>query len=252
MQVKLKQTVKIIIFKNMKKLLAIVLFITVFLAGCSSGCIEDSGIRIANGKVVKPFDEIEVNGAIRLILKQDSTYLIKIEADSAIMGRIEVESSSSKLTLTMKEGAYCGSDSIVIYAGIGELKEIKGAGAINVRSEGLINGKELKMGFSGSYDVSLDLSVAKLETNLDGVGKLNLSGQSGSHKLRTTGSSETTAYNFIAGVYDIHITGNGKASINVLNELIVKTDGSSEIYYKGNPKKIDEKKSGAAKLEKVN
>jgi len=38
----------------------------------------------------------------------------------------------------------------------------------------------------------------------------------------------------------------------VLNELKVRTDGSSEIYYKGNPKKIDEKKSGATKLEKVN
>jgi len=132
------------------------------------------------------------------------------------------------------------------------LKEVKGSGSVSVRSDGVVNGKDLKMGFAGSSDVSLDLSVANLETSMDGVGKLNLSGQAGSHKLTTTGSSETTAYNFVAGVYNIHITGNGKASINVLNELTVKTDGSSEVYYKGNPKKIDEKKSGATKLEKVN
>jgi hypothetical protein len=38
----------------------------------------------------------------------------------------------------------------------------------------------------------------------------------------------------------------------VLNELTVKTEGASEVYYKGNPKEVNEKKSGAAKLEKVN
>jgi hypothetical protein len=236
----------------MKKLLAIALFIPVLLAGCSSACIEDSGIRIAHGTVVKPFDKIDVSGAIKLVLKQDSSYSIKVEADSAIMDRIKVDVSSSKLTLSMKEGSYCGTDSILIYAGIGELKEINGSGDVSVRSDGVVNGKDLKMVFAGSSDVSLDLSVANLETSMDGVGKLNLSGQAGSHKLTTTGTSETTAYNFVAGVYNIHITGNGKASINVLNELTVKTDGSSEVYYKGNPKKIDEKKSGATKLEKVN
>jgi hypothetical protein len=236
----------------MKKLLAIALFIPVLFAGCSSGCIEDSGIRIAHGTVVKPFDKIDVSGAIKLVLKQDSSYLIKVEADSAIMDRIQVDVSSSKLSLTMKKGSYCGSDSILIYAGIGELKELTGSGDVKVKSDGLINGTDLKMSFAGSSDVSLNLSVANLQTNMDGVGKLNLSGQAGSHKLTTTGTSVTSAYNFISGVYDIHITGSGKASINVLNELVVKTDGSSEVSYKGNPKKVEEKKSGAAKLEKVN
>lgn len=236
----------------MKKLLAIVLFIPVVFAGCSSVCIEDSGVRIAKGSVVKPFDKIDVSGAIKLILKQDSTYGIKIEADSAIMDRIKFDVSSSRLNLTIKEGSYCGTDSILIYAGIGELKELKGAGAVTVRSDGKINGNDLNLNFAGNSTVTLDLSVAKLETTMDGIGKLNLSGQAGSHKLSTTGSSETSAYNFVAGVYDINISGNGKAGINVLNELKVRTDGSSEIFYKGNPKKIDEKKSGATKLEKVN
>ena len=236
----------------MKNLRNIILFIPVLLAGCSSACIEDSGIRIAKGSVVKPFDKINIEGAIKVVLKQDSTYAIKIEADSNIIEQVKAEVSGSKLSLKLKKESYCGTDSIVIYAGIGELKELEGAGAVNVRTDGLINGKDLTMNFAGASDVALNLSVANLTTKMDGVGKLNLSGQTGTHKLTTTGSSETTAYNFIAGLYDIHITGTGKASINVLNDLKVRTDGSSEIYYKGNPKKIDEKKSGATKLEKVN
>ena len=236
----------------MKKLLAIVLAIPVLLAGCSTGCIEDSGIRVAKGSVVKPFDKIDVGGAFKLVLNQDSTYGIKIEADSNIIENVKVDVSGSELRIKMKEGSYCGSDSIVVYAGIGELKKLSAAGAMKVVTNGIINTGDLEMNFAGSTDVSLSLNAGKLTTGIEGVGKLKLNGQAGVHKLSTEGSADVDAFNFVAGVYDVHITGSGKANINVLNELRVDTEGSSEIYYKGNPKKVNEKKAGATKLEKVN
>ncbi|MGY4384292.1 hypothetical protein ACVWYN_001318 [Pedobacter sp. UYP24] len=236
----------------MKKIFAIVLFIPVLLAGCSSGCIEDSGHHIAKALTVKPFNEIDVSGAIKLVLKQDSTYAIKIEADSNLMDYIKANVSGSELTLSMKKGQYCGTDSIVIYAGIGELKKLSAAGAVDIRSEGAIYAKDVSLGLAGASNASITLNAANLITTIDGVGKLKLSGQAGTHKLTTTGSAEVEAFDFTSGVYDIHITGTGKANINVLNELKVKTEGSSEIYYKGSPSSIDEKKTGAAKLEKVN
>lgn len=236
----------------MKKILAIALFIPFLFSGCSSECIEDSGIHIAKGLTVKPFDKIDVRGAMKLILIQDSTYALKIEADSNVIEHIEAEVSGSELKLTMKKGSYCGSDSIVVYAGIGELKQLTAAGAVHVRSEGAIYGKDISMVFSGSTEATLDLRVASLTTGIDGVGKLKLSGQAGSHKLSTQGSAEIDAFNFVSGAYDIHIVGTGKANINVLNDLKVETEGSSEVYYKGNPKNVDEKKTGATKLEKVN
>ncbi|MES2828919.1 MAG: head GIN domain-containing protein [Bacteroidota bacterium] len=236
----------------MKKLLAIVLFIPVLLAGCSSDCIKDSGNHIAKGLTVKPFDKIDVSGAIKLILKQDSTYGIKIEADSNLMEYIKADVSGSELVLKMKKGSYCGEDSVVIYVGIGELKELTGAGAVKIATDGHIYAKDVDLNFAGASEVSLNLNAANVTTRIDGVGKLKLAGQAGSHRLTTTGSAEIDAFNFIAGAYDIHVTGTGKANINVLNDLKVKTEGSSEIYYKGNPQNIDENKTGAAKLEKVN
>ena len=70
--------------------------------------------------------------------------------------------------------------------------------------------------------------------------------------MSTQGTATIEAFNLAAGVYELEVTGSAKANINVLNKLSVKTEGSSEVYYKGNPKDVKEKKSGAAKLEKVN
>lgn len=252
MPVKLKQMGKIITFNIMRKIIAIVCAIPVFLAGCSSECIQDSGKRVFKGTVEKNFDQIKVTGAIKLVLKQDSSYAIKIGADSNVVNLVRTDVSSGELRVKLDDGIYCGTDSVVVSVGIGELKKLNTVGAVKVVGDGRIYATDVDLKLEGASDVSLDLSASKLVTRIDGVGKLALTGQTGVHNLTAKGTSTINAFDFVAGIYDINIDGTGKANINVLNDLKIRTSGSSEVYYKGNPKKVDEKKSGATKLEKVN
>lgn len=244
--------VKIITFNRMKNISLIALFIPVLFAGCEKKCIEDSGKSVSRSIIVKNFDKISVDGAIKLILTQDSSYAVGVAADSNIISYVKAEVSGSELKVKLDYDNYCGTESIVVRAGIGELKQLELEGSVKVTGEGRIYANDVNLVFSGASDVSLDLSAAKVTTKVDGVGKIALAGQAGMHDLKINGTAKVDAFNFIVGVYHIETDGTGKANINVLNELKVKTSGSSEIYYKGNPKKVDEKKSGATKLEKVN
>ena len=236
----------------MKKGSIVALFVALLFAGCENKCIEDSGNSISRSVTVKNFDKISVDGAIKLILMQDSSYKVQVDADSNIIAYVKADVSGSELKLKLDYDKYCGTDSIVVRAGIGELKQLELDGAVKVVGEGRIYAGDVKFNFSGSSDVSLDLSAARVTTEVDGVGKLALLGQACIHELKIKGIANVNAFDFIVGVYHIETNGKGKANINVLNELKVRTSGSSEIYYKGNPKKVDEKKSGATKLEKVN
>lgn len=235
----------------MKKLSLLVLALSVFLSACNNKCIEDLGIQSSKELSLNPFDQIDVQGAMKLILVQDSSYKATIQTDSNLLAYIKADVSSSKLKLKV-DREYCGNDSVVVRVGIGELKSITAAGAVQVITESKLILNDLSISMSGSSRLWLDLSAGKLSTTTDGIADIYLSGQAGSHQLKTKGTVAVDAFNFVAGLYNIDIEGVGKANINVLNELKVETSGSSEIYYKGNPKKVDEKKSGATKLEKVN
>lgn len=236
----------------MKKLTAIVCLLLFLFTGCDTDCIEDSGHHIERNTVVKPFDKISVAGSVILILRQDSSYAVRIATDSNLMKYVKVDVSGSQLSIKVKEEAYCGKDSIVVEAGIGALKELKGDGAIKVSGKERIYAGDLKLIMAGSSEVTMDLSAGNLSTSLDGTGTLKLTGQTGSHTLMVTGIADVEAFGFISGLYKINVTGTAKANINVLNELNINTEGSSEISYKGNPAKVNEKKSGAAVLKKVN
>ncbi|MBB5436437.1 DNA-binding protein [Pedobacter sp. AK017] len=236
----------------MKKISLIALLIPVLFTGCENKCIEDAGRHVSRAVSVKNFDRIKVEGAIKLVMVQDSSYKIQVDADSNIITYVKADVSGSELRLKLDYDHYCGTDSIVVRAGIGELRSLKLDGAVKAVGEGRIYADDLDLSFSGAADVNMNLSARKVVTRVDGVGKIALSGQAGVHDLKINGTARVDAFDFIVGIYNIDTDGSGKANINVLNELKVKTSGSSEIYYKGNPKKVDEKKSGATKLEKVN
>jgi hypothetical protein len=236
----------------MKRIAFIALLIPVLFAGCEHKCIEDAGQQVSRTLSVKDFDQIKVEGAIQLVMVQDSSYKIQIDADSNIINYVKADVSGSELKLKLEDAKYCGTDSIVIRVGIGELKALKLDGTVKAVGEGRIYADDLALSFSGTTDVKMELSAGKVVTRVDGVAKIALNGQAGVHDLKIRGTAKIDAFDFTVGVYDIDTEGTGKANINVLNELKVKTSGSSEIYYKGNPKKVEEKKSGATKLEKVN
>lgn len=236
----------------MRKIILLAGLLPVLLAGCSSSCIEDSGNHTEKKTVVKAFDRINVSGAVVLILQQDSSYAINLATDSALMEYVKIDVSGSQLNIKVKEKPYCGKDSIVVHAGIGALKELKADGANKISGSGRIYAGDLELALSGTSELTMDLATRNLTTTSDGTSKIKLSGQAGSHSLSATGIVDLDAFDFVSGVYKIDITGGGKANINVLNELSVNTEGSSDISYKGSPAKVNEKKSGAATLKKVN
>jgi hypothetical protein len=226
--------------------------VSIFVSACSSKCIEDSGKHLIKNVTVSPFDEVEVSGPVKLVLRQDSSFAVTISADSNIVDKIKPSVSGNTFKIELDPMTYCGTDSIVIHAGIGALKEIKAGGASKVYSDGKLNLADLNLDLSGATDLNLDVNAGKVNTEIDGAAKLVLSGQAGAHNLESKGTLQLDAFNFVVGNYDLDIEGTGKSNINVLNNLKVNTSGASAIYYKGNPKSVSDKKSGTSTLQKVN
>ena len=237
---------------HMKYISLIVLVVAVFVTGCGSKCIEDSGIRAHRVTTVGVFDQIKISGKMKLILTQDSTYHIKVEADSNIIEAVKFAVSGTELRIELADEKYCGTDSIAVFANIGELKKLELKGNVQVQTEGVLHVNDLSILAKGANALTLNLNASKLNTQTEGVTQLHLSGQTGTHELISKGTLKMEAFDFVAGIYNLNIEGIGNANINVLNELKVNTKGTSSIRYKGNPKKVDEKKTGATTLEKVN
>ncbi|MCX2480684.1 DUF2807 domain-containing protein [Pedobacter sp. MC2016-15] len=227
------------------------LVLPVLFTACNSKCVEDLGIHSTRETTVKPFDEIKLSGPIRLVMRQDSSFKVNVQADSAVIDLVKVNVSGHELELKLDAKQYCGKDSIIISAGIGDLKKLKADGAGHIYTSSLINVNELEMNLSGATSLMMQMNAGKLSTTTDGTANLALSGQASVYTLKSKGAVDLTAFDFVTGLSDVNVEGVARLKINVLNELKINSTGSATISYKGNPK-VNEKKTGTYKLEKVN
>lgn len=217
---------------------------------CRFNCIKGSGHEANTNRTVPNFAEIKVSGGYHIILKQDSSLSLNISADDNVLKYIRTDVDGDRLRISTKRNI-CSQKPITITIGVKRLEAIEGSGAIELENQGKLNVNDLKMKFSGASKVNMDLNANNVRTEGSGATEINLKGQATSHSVHLTGSGKLNALDFIVDKYDVETTGASECKINVLNELNTHTTGAADIQYRGNPAHINNSKTGAAEIKKI-
>ncbi|MDN5285912.1 MAG: hypothetical protein JWR38_2186 [Mucilaginibacter sp.] len=220
------------------------------LSSCRFNCVHGSGKLVTEQRKANDFKKIEITGAFKIHLKQDSSSSITVIGDDNLLKYVSTSVDGDKLTIKSTK-SMCFDDSLIVTVGIRQLNEIKSSGAVDLLSIGKITANDLKIGLSGASKANLDLSVANLSTHSSGVAKLSFKGQAASYNLESSGLTKINAFDFVVGDYTISTSGASECKINVLKTLNVHSSGASEIDYKGSPSTVNNDKSGASKIKKV-
>lgn len=237
------------IYLNILLLMAVASTATI--SSCNyMNCLKGSGHMLSENRKVKDFTRISIDGDFKIILKQDSSLNLTINADDNLLKNIETEVDASKLHIYARKHM-CGNGDLTITIGVRNLEELKAQGAIEVTADGKLNVKDIKFNLSGASKITLDLNAANVTTSGSGATEMNLKGQATSHKVDFSGVGKLYALDFVVGSYEIHSSGASENNINVLQSLRVSSSGAATVKYKGNPS-ITQDKSGALSIEKVN
>lgn len=226
-------------------------FSIAMLSSCRFECVKGSGVPTTETRKMVDFTKIEISGNFKVVLKQDSSLTLNITADDNLMKLIKTSVEDGKLKIHTKKNM-CNSGDMMVTIGVRHLEELKTSGAIEVSSDGLINVQDLTLDMAGANKMTLDLNANNLTTTGSGATELNLKGQATSHNVDISGVGKIYALDFVVGDYDVETSGASHCDINVLKTLTVHSSGASEIRYRGNPSSINNDKSGASSLEKIN
>lgn len=238
----------------MKTKFLLILFAAITLSGlsaCMVNCVHGSGNEATENRKVTDFDKISISGGYKVVLKQDSSLLLKITADDNLLKYIKTEVRGGRLHIYSKRN-FCNTSQLTIYIGVRNLNEIKASGAVEVQGDGKIHTQDMNFRLSGATKITMDINAANVTTSGSGVTEINLKGQATSHNIELSGSGKIYALDFVAGSCNIQTSGVGYSEVNVLNSLSVHSSGASQVKYRGNPANVTNDKSGASSVEKIN
>jgi len=234
-----------------KSSLILISCIALIFSSCSNNdCISTQGEVTSEQRTVDDFTKIELEGAFKVNISQDSFSMMKITAHENVIQQVKSRVSGKTLKIELDK-RLCDSGIVEIALSSKQWESIEASGASEITGTNLINADNLDIDLSGASKINLNLIVSRLKTETSGSSEIVLTGQCRQHIMNLSGSNKTEAFGFVVSDYRIETSGSSKLNINVLNNLEVKSSGMSDVQYKGTPKNISHNKSGSSNLIKA-
>ena len=208
--------------------------------------IKGNGNVVTVTRTTSNYDGIGVGGSFDVILVKGKEGNIKIEGEENIIPYIVTEVKGNTLQIKFEKNINIRTTKrLTVTVTYRDLDKVSLGGSGNIKSEGIIKGRDLKVSLGGSGNITLTIDSDEVNSKIGGSGNIRLSGKSNELTCSIAGSGSIKAYDLTTDTLNATIAGSGSIRTTVNTRIKAKVVGSGSIYYKGNPKYIDTKSAGS-------
>jgi hypothetical protein len=125
---------------------------------------------------------------------------------------------------------------------------VSGGGDVKITSRSRTS--DARIDISGGGDLTMELNADKLKCSLSGGGDASLSGQAGDVSITLNGGGDINARNLQSGIMDFQVSGGSDIHVSVSKELTGQISGGGNVYYTGNPEKVNVDTRGGSMVKK--
>lgn len=189
----------------------------------SANCVQGNGVEKSTERSLDVFEKVIVKGAFTVNVTNGKTPDFTIRGDENIIDHIVSKVDGDTLQV-YPDRSICPVQNLEVDISLQNIVLLSAMGTMQVELRG-VNGNMLTIEIDGSSGVVAEGTTDTLTTLIEGSGQL----QAGNLK-------STTA--------KLRINGVGNAYVHVSDLLDVSIQGVGNVYYQGNPQKVQQNISG--------
>jgi len=212
--------------------------ITVLFSSCFKMQCVDGNQKLENQKrhLSTTFSGIELQSAFEVVLRDNGSDTIEVEAESNLQTSIITEIKNGILIIKTQHGRCIDThEKVTIACKLSNIQDIVLSSSGSINSE-LLRNNTLKYIIDGSGDIRISKSIAEnTECKIDGSGNISIdSVTSRSIKYTISGSGDLKATNTTCESSTLKINGSGNITSKIItNSLDAYIDGSGKITLSG-------------------
>jgi hypothetical protein len=214
-----------------------------------------SGKIKSETRQVETFDAVAINYPAQVIIRQDDSESVKVEADDNLLDQLGTVVRDGRLVIENSEREWARrvspSETVKITITVKDLKEVDFSSAGTLLVEGL-DTEDLDLDLSGAGEVKLtDLKAGRLVCNLTGAGNLRADGEAGSVDIEIDGFGNFYGNELHADRADVTINGAGNVNLGVKTYLMAEINGAGSVGYYGTSD-VNQRVNGAGSVRRLN
>ena len=200
---------------------------------------------------VGSFNAAKTGGSWNVVLEKGDREEVRLETKNFDLSKVITEVKNNALHINLEKGNYKNVN-FTVYVIYRDLESIKSGGSGNIRSNTDLVADKLEISMSGSGDGRFqNIRADKLIVSLSGSGNIDIAGGSvGSLTVKQNGSGNFRGLDLQAQEADVNKSGSGNTSLTANKALAVRSSGSGNVEYRGNPEQSDVRFSGSGRAVK--
>ena len=211
--------------KTILQNLSLIVLTFIIFYGCNkSSDINNNDTIYGSGKIVSQTREVEECSALTIqnlgdvYLTQDTSQLIRIEADENILDQVISNKVNGALVVGLKDGSY-SNVTLRAYVSLKTIESIT------------ING-------AGKITTQNSLNCDNLDLTINGAGDVTVQGNGNYVYCFINGTGNVMAKDFSVQKCKAMVNGAGNITLTVTEDLDATVNGAGNIYYYGNPANV--------------
>ena len=184
---------------------------------------------------LQPFSALELSLPARYVIRNAGAPSALIRGPSEVVDRIAVEQHDDRVRIYALSNISIQGQLVIEVNAVG-LTELGVTGSGEVEGKGF-SGPEFFLKQAGAADVRVSkLDVDKLRVEMQGSGKIELSGRATKERMRLAGAGEYRAEDLAADSVEVNLEGAGDVHVRAHEKLEVSISGAGNVRYVGDPK----------------
>lgn len=233
--------------RNLKIILTVIMIIMV---GVTYAQLKGNGNIKTEDRNTGNFNGIRLSCSADLIISQGSTS-VKVKTDENLLKHVATTVEDGVLKIDVKKDRIRFTSAFEVYVTVPNLEVLKNLGSGDIRFKGTYKANELFIVNSGSGDLDAeDLKLEECYVKSAGSGDIDLSGKTNSLTLTVAGSADVSAYNLTAVSASVSNSGSSDITLNIVEKLQARLNGSGDITYRGDPSQVDVRSNGSGEVYK--
>ena len=230
-------------------------FVLLFIATVSTSCMIE-GISSVSGnrnvitetrKINDDFSKVEVGQGIQLYITQDDDLSLVIKADENLHDLIETEVRNGVLKITSRRNIR-RAKSKKIYLSAPRIDAIKATSGSDVVTENTINATVFDVHVSSGADARIDVNAETVTSSSSSGADLRIKGTANYFTAKASSGSSIRAYSLESKNANARVSSGADIDVYAIESLNARASSGGDIDYRGNPKKIDKRKSSGGSI----
>ena len=223
-----------------------------------TSCDKDEDVIPSNNvttieKNISGYSKLNVSDPFTVnITFSDSEEKILVEANNNLQAYINVEKQNNWLVIWLDDNVNIdGNSTLNIYITTNNINEFDATGAAGIYLQNDLNTNDIEIDLTGACYFSGTVYATDLNSNLTGASKLNITGEVNSFDIEAAGGSTMEGFDFMTKHFVAELEGASNVSLTVTEDLNVKANGASNVYYKGDGVIESQDLSGGSQIVKM-